>query len=220
MEVFLFFYYSRAMSISKKLKAIHQSIEQCRVCPKMCGTPVHGPAISSSVMLIGQAPGVHESTFGKPFAYTAGKTLFKWFNEGTGIDEEEFRAQVYIAAVARCFPGKAGKGDREPSSEEIENCRRHLSEEVATLKPKLIIAVGRVAITEVLGIKNFPKSKTLGEVVGKKIKGQFHGQDVDVICLPHPSGVSTWPHSDQGKKKLRKAFALLAAHPEWQERLQ
>lgn len=208
------------MSVVKKLKTIQQGIASCKECPQMCGTPVHGPAIESSVMLIGQAPGVHEATFGKPFAYTAGKTLFKWFYEGTGIDEETFRTKIYIAAVARCFPGKAGKGDREPSAAEIANCRNHLQKEVAVLKPKLVIAVGRVAITEVLGAKAFPKSKTLGEVVGKKLKGQFHGQDVDVICLPHPSGVSTWPHSVDGKKKLKKAFSLLGAHPDWQERVQ
>ncbi|XGC81431.1 uracil-DNA glycosylase family protein [Bdellovibrio bacteriovorus] len=208
------------MTVIRKLKAIHKDIANCKECPQMCGTPVHGPAIESSVMLIGQAPGVHESTFGKPFAYTAGKTLFKWFYEGTGIDEDTFRTKIYIAAVARCFPGKAGKGDREPSILEIGNCRNHLQKEVAVLKPKLVIAVGRVAITEVLGPKAFPKSKTLGEVVGKKLKGQFHGQDVDVICLPHPSGVSTWPHSVEGKKKLKKAFSLLGSHPDWQERVQ
>lgn len=185
----------------------------------MCGTPVHGPAVDTRVMLIGQAPGVHEATFGKPFAYTAGKTLFKWIEQGTGVDEESFRAQVYMAAVARCFPGKSGKGDREPSKEEIEMCRQHLKEEVAVLKPQLIIAVGRVAITEVLGAKVFPKSKGLSDVVGKKLKTNFHGQDVEVICLPHPSGVSTWPHTDEGKKKLKKALSLLSSHSAWQEGL-
>ncbi len=139
----------------------------------MCSTPVHGPAIETSIVLLGQAPGVHESTFGKPFAYTAGKTLFKWLEQGTGIDEETFRAHVYMAAVARCFPGKAGKGDREPDKNEIERCREHLKKEMQILKPKLVIAVGRVAITEVLGVGKFPKSKTLSEVVGKKLQSSF-----------------------------------------------
>lgn len=185
----------------------------------MCGTPVHGPAVATKVVLIGQAPGIHEATFGKPFAYTAGKTLFKWIEQGTGVDEESFRNQVYMAAVARCFPGKSGKGDREPSKEEIATCRQHLVEEMAVLKPKLVIAVGRVAITEVLGSENFPKSKALAEVVGKKLRSTFHGFDVDVICLPHPSGVSTWPHTDEGKKKLKKALSLLSSHSDWQEGL-
>ena len=64
-------------------------------------------------MLIGQAPGPREGTFGRPFAWTAGKTMFRWFAESLGVDEETFRARVYIAAVARCFPARraaAGTG--------------------------------------------------------------------------------------------------------------
>lgn len=207
------------MTVLKRLKAVHSIIHQCRECPNMCSTPVHGPAVDTSVMLLGQAPGAHESTYGKPFAYTAGKTLFKWMEQGTGVDEESFRDNVYMAAVARCFPGKSGRGDREPSAEEIMRCRAHLKKEIQILKPELVIAVGRVAITEVLGIKAFPKTKTLSEVVGKKIKANFLGQDVDVICLPHPSGVSSWPHTEDGKKKLKAALRLLKNHPAWQSQL-
>ena len=207
------------MTVLKRLNAVHSIINECRQCPNMCSSPVHGPAVDTAVMLVGQAPGAHESTYGKPFAYTAGKTLFKWMEKGTGIDEESFRENVYIAAVARCFPGKSGRGDREPNAEEIARCREHLKKEVQILKPELIIAVGRVAITEVLGVDTFPKSRTLSEVVGKKIKAHFLGQDVDVICLPHPSGVSSWPHTEEGKKKLTAALRILKNHPAWQNQL-
>lgn len=203
------------MSLAK-LKAIHQSIDRCRACPKMCGTPVHGPAIISSIMLMGQAPGPHESSFGKPFAYTSGKTLFKWIAQAH-INEEAFRANIYIAAVARCFPGKNGKGDREPDLEEIKNCRVHLEKEVNILQPKLILAVGRLAISEVLGPKVFSKNKKLSDVVGMIIKTSFHGHEVEVICFPHPSGVSRWPHSEEGKVKLAQALDLLADHKEWKK---
>ena len=49
-------------------------------------------------MLIGQAPGAHEGPAGKPFAWTAGKTMFRWFGE-LGVDEAAFRERVYMAAV-------------------------------------------------------------------------------------------------------------------------
>src|SRR5690606_18783156 len=126
------------------LKKVHQAIELCRACPKMVGTPVHGPAIESPILLAGQAPGPHESSLGRPFAYTAGKTLFKWFAEATGVQEEDSRDKVYIAAVARCFPGKSSnsRGDREPDATEIRNCSRHLKTEIEILKPQLLIAVG------------------------------------------------------------------------------
>src|SRR5690606_20635082 len=98
------------------------------------------------------APGPREGSFGRPFAWTAGRTLFRWFEEATGADEERIRAAVYFAAVARCFPGKAkGGGDRKPSPEEIRNCRGYLEAETEILRPELVIPVGALAIAEVLG---------------------------------------------------------------------
>jgi uracil-DNA glycosylase len=125
--------------------------------------------------------------------------------------EEELREQIYISAVARCFPGKnlKGAGDREPSAEEIANCRRHLSAEIRVLKPEIILAVGKVAIREVLGPELFSKSASLADVVGKKTTAVFHGHPVEVICLPHPSGVSRWPLTEPGKSKLQKALKLI-----------
>ena len=49
----------------------------------------------------------HEHKVMKPFGWTAGKTLFRWFEGALGWTEDDFRARIYIAAVARCFPGKA-----------------------------------------------------------------------------------------------------------------
>ena len=113
---------------------------------------VHGAAVDSRVILIGQAPGPREGTFGRPFAWTAGKTMFRWFAESLGVDEETFRARVYIAAVARCFPGKAsGGGDRRPDTDEIGRCRTYLEREVGILGPDLVLPVGTLAIEQVLG---------------------------------------------------------------------
>src|SRR5687767_15893242 len=117
----------------------------------MCGTPVHGPPVKTRVMLIGQAPGIHEAGRGRPFAHTAGKTLFKWLGQVSGLDETVLREKIYFAAVARCFPGKKSSGDREPDQSEIENCRPFLKAEVSLLQPKTILEVGRLAIAEVLG---------------------------------------------------------------------
>lgn len=206
------------MSDLRALRSVQSKLRQCRACPQMCGGPVHGPAIETKIVLLGQAPGVHEERLGRPFAFTAGKTLFKWLGEATGLEEAELREQIYFAAAARCFPGKSSKGagDREPSRAEIENCRPHLRAELAALRPKLILAVGRVAIQEVLGPQKFPKGTPLVDVVGKKIKAVFHDQIVDVICLPHPSGVSRWHQTEPGKTKLKKALVILrVAYMKW-----
>lgn len=157
----------------KSLKEIHDLLKVCQTCPNMCGTPVIGNDNRGSIMLIGQAPGPHEASLGKPFAFTAGKTLFQWLYQISGLPEEELRKQIYFAAVARCFPGKnfKGGGDREPSFEEIANCRKFLIAEVNVLKPKVVIAVGKLAISEVLGPRIFKKSSPLINVIGKKISG-------------------------------------------------
>lgn len=187
----------------------HQkTLKSCRACPSMCGTPVHGAPVPSEILLIGQAPGPHEAEFDKPFAYTAGKTLFKWFYEATKLNEEELRSLIYFAAVARCFPGKnpSGGGDREPDKKEIENCRKYLVNEVNLLKPKLIIPVGKLAIREVLSL---PKSFSLESVIGKRFYQEYHGHTAVIIPLPHPSGISRWHKVSPGKDLLGVALSLL-----------
>lgn len=175
----------------------------------MIGPVVHGPPVLGPVMLIGQAPGPREGSFGKPFAWTAGRTMFGWFERGLGVDEEQFRSRVYMAAVARCFPGKApGGGDRKPDSGEIARCESWLSQEAAILRPRLVIAVGTLAIERVVGRK-----VPLAEVVGSVMPARWHGLDVDVVALPHPSGASPWHRVEPGKTLLAKALRTLARHP-------
>ena len=107
----------------------------------MIGPVVTGLPVMSPVMLIGQAPGTREGPAGKPFAWTAGKTMFGWFDQ-LGLTEEDFRQRVYMAAVCRCFPGKAESGgDRVPDEDEVKRCSKHLATEARILQPKLVIPV-------------------------------------------------------------------------------
>jgi uracil-DNA glycosylase len=163
----------------------------------------------SKVYLCGQAPGPHEGRIGQPFAWTAGKTLFRWF-DGIGVDEETFRSRAWMAAVCRCFPGKTKQGgDRVPSPDEVEACSRWMEWEVKTLRPELVLPVGRLAIELFL-----PKAP-LAEVIGKRHDGAAFGHSFDLIPLPHPSGASTWFKMEPGKSLLAKALRLLAKHPAW-----
>jgi uracil-DNA glycosylase len=178
----------------------------------MIGPVVHGPPVTSKVFLLGQAPGPREGSFGRPFAWTAGKTLFRWFEESCGIDEERFRARIYMAAVARCFPGKAsGGGDRKPDAIEIERCGRFLKREIEVLEPELVLAVGTLAIGVVLG--PVAAKQKLDALVGGVVGTIWHGRDVDVIALPHPSGASPWHKLEPGKTLLAKALRAAKRHP-------
>jgi uracil-DNA glycosylase len=190
------------------LGAVHRDIEAFR--PRGFGPPVHGAAVSSRILLVGQAPGPHEARFGRPFAWTAGKTLFRWLEVATRAAEDEVRARIYISAVVRCFPGKTtGGGDRVPSAQECALWRAFLAREVEILRPRLVVPVGRLAIQEVLG-----HTEPIAAVVGRTLRTQLHGVSTDVIPLPHPSGASTWFKVEPGRTLLARALELLAKHPE------
>jgi uracil-DNA glycosylase len=177
----------------------------------MIGPVVHGPPVLGRVMLVGQAPGPREGSFGRPFAWTAGRTLFRWFEESMQITEEQFRSHVYMAAVARCFPGKAkGGGDRKPDAAEIGQCRSFLSREVGILRPELVLAVGSLAINEVLG--DFAAGKKLDALVGDAVRVAWHGFETDVIALPHPSGASPWHKIEPGRTLLERALGQVKRH--------
>ncbi len=155
----------------------------------MVGPVVVGQPSLSPLMLIGQAPGGKEGELGRPFAWTAGKTLFGWF-EQIGIDEQAFRQRVYMAAVCRCFPGKKPKGgDRVPNRDEIANCATWLDAELNLLQPELLIPVGKLAIEQFLA------GEQAGGCDRQAAPGQLEGRALDLIALPHPSGASTWHRS-------------------------
>lgn len=194
-------------SVLRALEAVQKDIRALR--PRGFGPPVHGPAVASRIYLIGQAPGPHEARLGRPFAWTAGRTLFRWLEEATGAGEEEVRARVYIGAVVRCFPGKtAAGGDRVPSAAECALWRGFVEREMRILRPRLVIPVGRLAIAEVLG------AGPLAGVVGRGFRRRLHGVEVDLVPLPHPSGASTWFKLEPGRTLLARALGLVAAHPE------
>jgi len=177
---------------------------------------VHGPPVVSPVLLIGQAPGPREGKFGKPFAWTAGQTLFKWLNRATKADEETLRRSIYFAAIARCFPGKAkGGGDRRPDAKEIARCEPYLAREVSVLEPRLVLAVGSLAVERVLGEKVM-----LEDCVGHVVRTSYHGREVDVIALPHPSGASPWHKLEPGKTLLARALQKVRSHPAMHDALQ
>jgi uracil-DNA glycosylase len=190
----------------------HQAqLRQCTLCPAMTGPPVTGESVVSPVMLIGQAPGPKEIEVHRPFAWTAGKTLFGWFGR-IGLDEPEFRSRVYMAAVCRCFPGKSPRGgDRLPGREEVASCSAWLQTELQLLQPRLLLPVGKLAIQQFIPLTR------LNEVVGNQYSVNTETFSADLIPLPHPSGASTWHRTEPGKSLLQQALDLVSAHPAWRE---
>lgn len=203
------------MNKAARLKAHFDRLMACDRCPAMHKPVVSGKPVVSKVLLIGQAPGIKEPIFGRPFAWTAGKTMFRWFAEHCGVDEATFRETVYMAAACRCFPGKTAQGgDRVPSPAEVAECGSWLDAEVRLLEPELVIPVGKLAISL------FLPPAPLTETIGKRFRAERAGIGFDLIPLPHPSGASPWHRTEPGRTLLHEALRQIACHPAWAARVE
>jgi len=200
----------RSRNVAAQLERHVAELRACAICPRMHRPAVSGGAVESRVITVGQAPGTKEPVLGRPFAWTAGKTLFGWFQRACGMTEEQFRASIYMAAVCRCFPGKTkAGGDRVPDPAEIASCSNWLDSEIAILTPDQVIPIGKLAIAQ------FLPPAPLTEVIGRKFRIERAGNEFDLIPLPHPSGASPWHRIEPGKTLLERALRKIVTHPAW-----
>jgi uracil-DNA glycosylase len=200
---------NQSLSMQQKkeaLLALQEKIRACRKCREAGHWIVPGPVVhgvhTAKVMTIGQAPGPTEAVVKRPFNAGSGRRLFQWLGEA-GFDEAKFRAQMYMTAVTKCYPGKSpgGHGDRVPTKVEQSLCRPWLDEEIALVNPRLIIPIGRLAI----GLF-FDTRLPLEQVIGTQLE-----QDGRVLIpLPHPSGASTWYNRAENQARVKKAIQLIA----------
>ena len=191
--------------IAEEWAVLRAEMRACRRC-LAAGYQVTPGAIFSGrppspLMLVGQAPGVTEVQAGRPFNASAGRRLFRWLAEA-GLEEATFRARYYMTAVTKCYPGKhpGGRGDRKPSRAEQNLCRPFLDRELALVRPRLVLAVGGLAIETLLGRK-----VRLDEAVGRV----FEVEGRRVLPLPHSSGASLWLNKKEHQALLQQALALL-----------
>jgi uracil-DNA glycosylase len=129
---------------SPALLAIREEIGDCKRC-KLAGgrtTLVFGVGDpSAELMFVGEGPGADEDLQGEPFVGKAGQLLTKMI-EAMGFRREE----VYIANVVKCRP----PGNRDPEPDEIAACEPFLEAQVAAVRPKVLVALGRFAVQTLL----------------------------------------------------------------------
>ena len=105
---------------------------------------------SAKIFVIGEGPGLKEDVYGQPFVGPAG-TLLKRLMQTAGIDYRD----IFFSSVVRCLPkGTGGKVVREVSYEEIEACAPYLEQEIAEIKPTIIVPAGNAALRYIMGAKN------------------------------------------------------------------
>ena len=188
-----------------RLAALQAEMRACRACLEAGyniepGAVFSGPA-PAALMLIGQAPGITEAQVKRPFNASSGTRLFQWLARA-GLEEDDFRRRYYMTAVTKCYPGKhpQGKGDRKPTGAEQRLCRPFLDREIELVRPRVILAVGGLAIETVLG-----RNVRLDEAVGRtfEVGGRL------VLPLPHPSGASLWLNKPENQARLARALDIL-----------
>lgn len=165
-------------------------------------------SVHAKMLIVGQAPGAAGHTHEKPFSGAAGKALSAWLQiAGLPPWAHHDPELAFVTAITRCFPGKVpgagGKGDRVPSGPEIALCAPYLEAEFALVRPRVVVALGRLAATRLIG------PAPLGELIGQVREIERGGQRLPVVTLPHPSGVSRWLNLPANREQHLVALRLL-----------
>ena len=131
----------------------------------------------ASLMLVGEAPGEKEDIEGEPFVGRAGKLLDKIL---IAIGRSRNK-DVFICNVLKCRP----PNNRDPLSTEVKECEPYLEHQINLIKPKLIVALGRIAGKTLLGVDNSLKS----------MRGEIHNYyDIPLIVTYHPAALLRNPN--------------------------
>jgi len=147
------------------LRALVEAVLECRRCPlhkvRKRAVPGEGPP-STTVMLIGEAPGRREDEEGRPFVGPAGRILDELLNQ-TGIS----RRRVYISNVVKCIPLTADGKVRTPSRLEVEACSPYLDAQMEIIHPRIVVTLGGTStkhVFEKLGVQPGEVSKVHGRI--------------------------------------------------------
>ncbi len=145
---------------------------RCKLCRTRTKTvfgvgPKHAP-----LMVIGEGPGADEDAQGEPFVGRAGKLLDEML-KAIGRSRAD---NTYIANVVKCRP----PGNRDPEAEEVAACRPYLDRQIELIKPKLIVALGRIAAQRLLAT-DAPLSKLRGSL------HEYGDAKTPVLITYHPA---------------------------------
>lgn len=143
--------------------------KKCALCETRTQTVFGTGNKTADWMIIGEAPGQHEDEQGKPFVGKAGLLLTEMLR-AVSLERED----VFITNILKCRP----PNNRDPKPEEVESCSDYLRRQRALVKPKIILAVGRIAAQTLLKT-DAPLSKLRGRVQNL--------DDTPLVVVYHPA---------------------------------
>lgn len=170
---------------------------RCRLCEGRTRAVFGAGNADADLMFIGEGPGAEEDRQGLPFVGAAGELLTRIIQ---AIDMA--RDEVYIANVVKCRP----PGNRDPQPDEVAACRGYLERQIALVRPKVIVALGRVAAQTLLG-----NDSPIG-----RMRGQWYRVGgVPTMVTYHPAALlrnsglkrPTWEDMQQVRDLLRSGSA-------------
>jgi uracil-DNA glycosylase len=163
----------------QRITTLREKVLVCTKCPQLVAfrhTVVFGVGNpSADLMFVGEAPGADEDLRGEPFVGRAGELLTRII-ETMGFK----RNDVYIANVLKCRPDmpKGSAGNRQPTPEEMQTCLPYLRAQIEIIQPKVMVALGGVAMRGLFGTSDPMKS----------LRGRWHSfGDIPVMATFHPS---------------------------------
>jgi uracil-DNA glycosylase len=161
------------------LAPIREHVRVCTKCPHLASSRtqtvfgVGNP--DAEVMFIGEAPGIDEDRQGEPFVGRAGQLLTRII-ETMGFAREE----VYIANILKCRPDTSpgSFGNRPPTPLEMQTCRPYLVDQIEIIQPKVLVALGAVAVEGLLGSRG----------TMRELRGRWHSYNGTPLMITyHPA---------------------------------
>jgi uracil-DNA glycosylase family 4 len=194
-----------ARDVPQNWDALAAAVANCTLC-KLCKTRTHtvfgAGARTAPLMVIGEGPGADEDAQGEPFVGRAGKLLDEMLRAiGRSRRESSAQRSVYIANVVKCRP----PGNREPQPDEVEACRPYLDQQIRLVRPRLILALGRVAAQRLLST-DAPLSKLRGPLY------EYGPDRTPVLVSYHPAYLLRSPgEKAKSWQDLKRVHRLLSS---------
>ena len=165
------------------LEEIAREITNCRKCQLWATKTKYVPGEGSEraeVVFVGEAPGREEDRQGRPFVGNAGKLLTEMIEKVLGLR----RSDVFIGNVLKCRP----PNNRDPLPEEIAACSPYLIQQLKTIRPEIIVCLGRFSASFIFELLNIPFNG-ISRVRGRVFDAEMDGRKVKVIATYHPAAI-------------------------------
>jgi DNA polymerase len=187
------------LSVEELLEAIAGEIMFCPRCrlseTRKKSVPGEGSA-RSRVMFVGEGPGRNEDIEGRPFVGQAGKFLDTLLTEAGLVRDE-----VFICNVVRCRPPE----NRDPFPDEVDACTPYLNRQIALIKPKVIVSLGKHSTAYMFSKAKLPFD-SITKTRGKLHKTKLWGMQMTIFPTFHPAAAL---YNGEYKNQLVEDFRLL-----------